>query len=158
MQVAQPELRLDDQASPALGRIRGHSQALEKSYFRLTAAPDLNTVRPPPVLKLALKRVQQHWVQVGLSHCISDAVQVNSRCMSFHKAPFQPSASKVLCSWEKIQVFINQDGPQQQHVHQQLMNIGFSAVCMMAYDGYKRCQLTCCECARMQTTSMLVST
>ena len=44
--------------------MRGSSQALQKPYFRLTAAPDLATVRPPPVLKLALRHVQQHWIKV----------------------------------------------------------------------------------------------
>ncbi len=64
MQATQLEVRLGNTVYPAVGRIRGHSQALEKPYFRLTAAPDLSTVRPPPVLNLALKHVQQQWVQV----------------------------------------------------------------------------------------------
>ena len=54
-----------DQTPAASSCVRGSSRALEKPYFRLTAAPDLTTVRPPPVLKLALKHVQQHWIQVN---------------------------------------------------------------------------------------------
>ncbi len=37
--------------------IRGTSRALEKSYFRLTSAPDPATVRPEPVLRAALARL-----------------------------------------------------------------------------------------------------
>ncbi len=37
--------------------IRGTSTALEKSYFRLTSAPDPSTVRPAPVLEAALARL-----------------------------------------------------------------------------------------------------
>ncbi|GAB4818303.1 hypothetical protein N2152v2_005349 [Parachlorella kessleri] len=37
--------------------IKGTSQAIEKSYFRLTSAPDPSTVRPEPVLARALQRL-----------------------------------------------------------------------------------------------------
>lgn len=37
--------------------IKGTCQELEKSYFRLTSAPDPATVRPEPVLRLALDRL-----------------------------------------------------------------------------------------------------
>lgn len=37
--------------------IKGTCQELEKSYFRLTSAPDPSTVRPPPVLEKALQRL-----------------------------------------------------------------------------------------------------
>jgi hypothetical protein len=37
--------------------IKGTCQSLEKSYFRLTSAPDPSTVRPEPVLQAALKRL-----------------------------------------------------------------------------------------------------
>lgn len=48
-------------AAPVFGR----SAALEKEYLRLTAAPTLDSVRPPPVLKQALRLVQQRWLQVN---------------------------------------------------------------------------------------------
>lgn len=38
--------------------IKGTCQALEKSYFRLTSAPDPATVRPQPVLERALARLR----------------------------------------------------------------------------------------------------
>jgi SAC3 family protein LENG8/THP3 len=37
--------------------VKGTSEALEKSYFRLTSAPDPSTVRPEPVLEKALARL-----------------------------------------------------------------------------------------------------
>ena len=37
--------------------LQGTSQAIEKSYFRLTSAPDPSTVRPEPVLARALQRL-----------------------------------------------------------------------------------------------------
>ena len=39
--------------------VKGTCQSLEKSYFRLTSAPDPSTVRPQPTLELALQRVQE---------------------------------------------------------------------------------------------------
>ena len=56
-----------DEVPAASVQVRGTSQALEKPYFRLTAAPDLATVRPPGVLKHALAHVQYHWTQVESS-------------------------------------------------------------------------------------------
>lgn len=41
--------------------IQGTSQSLEKEYLRLTGPPDPTTVRPEPVLKLALTRVKKLW-------------------------------------------------------------------------------------------------
>jgi SAC3/GANP family len=37
--------------------VKGTSESLEKSYFRLTSAPDPSTVRPEPVLEQALARL-----------------------------------------------------------------------------------------------------
>jgi SAC3 family protein LENG8/THP3 len=39
----------------------GTCQKVEKDYLRLTSAPAPNTVRPLPVLKQALKLVQEKW-------------------------------------------------------------------------------------------------
>ncbi|CAM9541276.1 unnamed protein product [Discosporangium mesarthrocarpum] len=41
--------------------VKGYSQALEKSYFRLTSAPDPADVRPASVLLRSLRHVKQHW-------------------------------------------------------------------------------------------------
>ena len=38
-------------------RAQGTCQQLEKSYFRLTSAPDPSVVRPPAVLRRALDRL-----------------------------------------------------------------------------------------------------
>ena len=40
-------------------KVVGHSQALEKSYLRLTSAPALGDVRPPAVLRESLRLVQE---------------------------------------------------------------------------------------------------
>jgi hypothetical protein len=40
---------------------RGTSTALEKTYLRLTSAPQADTVRPPEVLRRALAHVKQRW-------------------------------------------------------------------------------------------------
>lgn len=37
--------------------VQGTCQTLEKSYFRLTTAPDPSVVRPEPVLRRALQRL-----------------------------------------------------------------------------------------------------
>ena len=37
--------------------VKGTMQELEKSYFRLTSAPDPSTVRPEPVLRRAYERL-----------------------------------------------------------------------------------------------------
>ena len=42
-------------------KIVGTSTSLEKSYFRLTSAPDPATVRPPHILYQALARLLSHW-------------------------------------------------------------------------------------------------
>eukprot|EP00808_Paulinella_micropora_P010653 g33999.t1 len=41
----------------------GTCTSLEKDYLRLTSAVDPSTVRPPSVLREALKRIQQKWVK-----------------------------------------------------------------------------------------------
>lgn len=41
--------------------IRGTCQVVEKSYFRLTSAPDPADVRPEPVLKQALKTAKRNY-------------------------------------------------------------------------------------------------
>eukprot|EP00916_Digyalum_oweni_P024485 GHVL01040473.1.p1 GENE.GHVL01040473.1~~GHVL01040473.1.p1 ORF type:complete len:287 (+),score=18.92 GHVL01040473.1:131-991(+) len=41
--------------------VKGTSQALEKSYFRLTSAPDPRTVRPEAVLRKALANLQKKY-------------------------------------------------------------------------------------------------
>ena len=43
------------------GKLRGHSQELEKSYKRLTSLPNAADVRPLPVLRQAFELVQQRW-------------------------------------------------------------------------------------------------
>jgi len=42
-------------------KVVGTCADLEKSYFRLTSAPPPERVRPKPVLKLALKHLQDKW-------------------------------------------------------------------------------------------------
>ncbi|CAM9860768.1 unnamed protein product, partial [Laminaria digitata] len=41
--------------------VRGTSSSLEKSYFRLTSAPNPAEVRPPGVLKRSLQHVKRRW-------------------------------------------------------------------------------------------------
>ena len=36
---------------------------VEKSYFRLTSAPDPSEVRPEPVLKEALRMLENKWAE-----------------------------------------------------------------------------------------------
>jgi len=55
-QLLQPQLP-DARLTCALHCLQGTSQQLEKSYFRLTSAPDPATVRPEPVLRAALDRL-----------------------------------------------------------------------------------------------------
>lgn len=43
------------------GPVVGRSQALEKKYFRLTAPPNPDTVRPLPVLRMTLDLLKQKW-------------------------------------------------------------------------------------------------
>ncbi|CAM9174842.1 unnamed protein product [Choristocarpus tenellus] len=50
---------LEGHSSSAL--IKGFSKAVEKSYFRLTSAPDPANVRPPNILWKSVKHVKQHW-------------------------------------------------------------------------------------------------
>lgn len=54
--LLQPQLP-DACLTCALHCLQGTSQQLEKSYFRLTSAPDPATVRPEPVLRAALDRL-----------------------------------------------------------------------------------------------------
>ncbi|KAG1665845.1 hypothetical protein FOA52_005880 [Chlamydomonas sp. UWO 241] len=44
-------------ASSSMQKVVGYATQLEKSYFRLTAAPDPSSVRPEPVLRSALSRL-----------------------------------------------------------------------------------------------------
>ncbi|KAF7198470.1 THP3-like C2A9.11c [Pseudocercospora fuligena] len=48
-------------AGGQIGPIVGTCEVLEKNYFRLTAPPNPNTVRPLPVLEKALEHVIQKW-------------------------------------------------------------------------------------------------
>jgi hypothetical protein len=48
----------DETCRPSPKRLKGLSNRLEKSYFRLTSAPNPSTVRPLNVLKLALENVK----------------------------------------------------------------------------------------------------
>ncbi len=41
--------------------IKGTCQNIEKSYFRLTSAPDPSDVRPEEILNLALKMISKKW-------------------------------------------------------------------------------------------------
>ena len=41
--------------------IKGTCQNIEKSYFRLTSAPDPSDVRPEEILNLALKLMSKKW-------------------------------------------------------------------------------------------------
>ena len=101
-QVGLPELTKAYQASLAGARVQGTSQALEKPYFRLTSAPELSTVRPPPVLKLALKHVQRHWIQVRclLASC-TVAILIDVRYFLL-RALLAAASTEVVCmSWRQ---------------------------------------------------------
>jgi len=41
--------------------VKGECMTVEKSYFRLTRAPDPSEVRPEPVLIEALKMLESKW-------------------------------------------------------------------------------------------------
>ncbi|BDA50297.1 Leukocyte receptor cluster member 8 homolog [Coccomyxa sp. Obi] len=53
------------QAARSAGKqvVYGQNRQLEKEYLRLTSMPTLDAVRPPAVLKKALRHVQQRWLQ-----------------------------------------------------------------------------------------------
>jgi hypothetical protein len=55
------DLELKESAWDAF-TVRGTCERLEKSYFRLTSAPDPSTVRPEPVLRAALRRLRSREV------------------------------------------------------------------------------------------------
>jgi hypothetical protein len=68
----------DDDVDWARVAIRGTSSHTEKSYFRLTSAPDAATVRPEPVLRAALaalvaKPERNYW-------CVSPRYIHNPQC------------------------------------------------------------------------------
>lgn len=51
----------DDSPEPPAGPLVGTCQKIEKSYFRLTAPPAPDTVRPLPVLEKALNHIRSKW-------------------------------------------------------------------------------------------------
>ena len=53
----------DDSPEPPAGPLVGTCQNIEKSYFRLTAPPAPDTVRPLPVLEKALNHIRSKWKQ-----------------------------------------------------------------------------------------------
>ncbi len=50
-------------ASEDIGPVIGRSQKMEKNYFRLTSAPNPDTVRPLPVLQQTLELLKRKWKQ-----------------------------------------------------------------------------------------------
>ncbi|CAM9487674.1 unnamed protein product [Ascophyllum nodosum] len=50
-------------ANSSTALVKGSSTALEKSYFRLTSAPDPSDVRPEKVLRTSLRHVKSKWAQ-----------------------------------------------------------------------------------------------
>ena len=62
---ASPQLYSPREDSPMpdveLGPVIGRSQELEKKYFRLTSAPNPDTVRPLPVLEKTLDHLKKKW-------------------------------------------------------------------------------------------------
>ena len=65
--------------------VKGTCQILEKSYFRLTSAPDPSTVRPQPVLEQALRCVQEH-VEAGKENYFYAQDQLKAIRMDFHES------------------------------------------------------------------------
>ncbi|KAJ5175360.1 uncharacterized protein N7482_001237 [Penicillium canariense] len=59
--VDSPSRSVDPDQGPVVGRC----QTLEKNYFRLTSAPNPDTVRPLPVLQKALDLLKKKWKQEG---------------------------------------------------------------------------------------------
>ncbi len=53
------EMGLEEYAKHA--SVKGTCMTVEKSYFRLTQAPDPSEVRPEPVLIEALKMLESKW-------------------------------------------------------------------------------------------------
>ena len=51
----------NDSPAPSTGPLIGTCQTLEKNYFRLTAPPAPDTVRPLPVLEKALDLIRKKW-------------------------------------------------------------------------------------------------
>ena len=51
----------DDSPAPLTGPLVGTCQKLEKNYFRLTAPPPPDTVRPLPILEQALDLIRKKW-------------------------------------------------------------------------------------------------
>ncbi|MES1913491.1 MAG: hypothetical protein MHM6MM_005687 [Cercozoa sp. M6MM] len=85
---------LDDEAAMENLRIRGTSRTLEKSYFRLTSAPDPDEVRPEPILRRALSRLLRLWAMRRQA-----LVAAGSTEFTLHAAllpPFEDTASDEL--------------------------------------------------------------
>lgn len=59
MAFDESEMGLDEYAKHA--SVKGTCMTVEKSYFRLTQAPDPCDVRPEPVLVAALKMLESKW-------------------------------------------------------------------------------------------------
>lgn len=55
----EPQMDLDELARTLA--IKGTCTQIEKTYFRLTSAPDPSEVRPEPVLRQALVMLKQKW-------------------------------------------------------------------------------------------------
>lgn len=65
----------DATPEPSLGPLVGTRQTLEKNYFRLTAPPAVDTVRPLPVLERALTHVLAKWENERNYHYACDQLK-----------------------------------------------------------------------------------
>ncbi|CAM9168624.1 unnamed protein product [Ascophyllum nodosum] len=66
----QSKIIVDENGDVDLGAItiRGTSTKLEKEYFRLTQPPDPATVRPQPILELAMAKISGEWAKGGMDY------------------------------------------------------------------------------------------